>query len=209
MPVFALHGHERIFLLTADNEPTTTQSFIGIIVAICGNVVISLALNCQKLAHQRIERKRENSEPEYKRESSPIKPANGEASVAVVDAVVVPAETEPLLNGSDGTRYGSSGPKSPMGLALNIKAKPTPPKVTHRSTVGSEPQSPLRLSSLSEDTVVPIQPTDIPISPNEEDILSEPDESRAPVSHLHNEEAGGREEEDISGETEYLKTKLW
>ena len=34
-------------------------SIIGIIVAISGNVVISLALNCQKLAHRRLERERE------------------------------------------------------------------------------------------------------------------------------------------------------
>ena len=31
----------------------------GISVAICGNVLISLALNCQKLAHKRLERERE------------------------------------------------------------------------------------------------------------------------------------------------------
>lgn len=35
-----------------------TASFIGIIVAICGNVVISFALNCQKLAHKQVEQRR-------------------------------------------------------------------------------------------------------------------------------------------------------
>ncbi|THH03591.1 hypothetical protein EW145_g6156, partial [Phellinidium pouzarii] len=39
-----------------DGGPITTASFIGIIVAISGNILISLALNCQKLAHLRIER---------------------------------------------------------------------------------------------------------------------------------------------------------
>jgi magnesium transporter len=39
-----------------DNLPTlTTATFIGIVVAISGNVLISLALNLQKLAHKRIE----------------------------------------------------------------------------------------------------------------------------------------------------------
>lgn len=35
-----------------------TASFIGIIVAICGNIIISFALNCQKLAHKRLEESR-------------------------------------------------------------------------------------------------------------------------------------------------------
>lgn len=40
-----------------DGLPTmTTQTFIGILVAITGNVLISLALNLQKVAHKRVER---------------------------------------------------------------------------------------------------------------------------------------------------------
>lgn len=39
-----------------DGLPTvTTQTFIGILVAITGNILISLALNLQKLAHKRVE----------------------------------------------------------------------------------------------------------------------------------------------------------
>jgi len=39
-----------------DDLPTmTTQTFIGISVAITGNILISLALNLQKLAHKRVE----------------------------------------------------------------------------------------------------------------------------------------------------------
>jgi hypothetical protein len=39
-----------------DGLPTmTTQTFIGILVAITGNMLISLALNLQKLAHKRVE----------------------------------------------------------------------------------------------------------------------------------------------------------
>jgi magnesium transporter len=41
-----------------DGLPTmTTQTFIGILVAITGNILISLALNLQKVAHKRVERK--------------------------------------------------------------------------------------------------------------------------------------------------------
>ncbi|EJD01208.1 DUF803-domain-containing protein [Fomitiporia mediterranea MF3/22] len=39
-------------------DSDNTASFIGIIVAISGNVLIALALNCQKLAHRRLERER-------------------------------------------------------------------------------------------------------------------------------------------------------
>lgn len=39
-----------------------TASFVGIIVAICGNVVISFALNCQKLAHRQVEERRKDFE---------------------------------------------------------------------------------------------------------------------------------------------------
>ena len=41
------------------DEAEVNASIIGIIVAISGNVIISLALNCQKLAHRRLERERE------------------------------------------------------------------------------------------------------------------------------------------------------
>jgi len=45
----------------ADSLPDDpkTASFIGITVAICGNVLISLALNCQKLAHRRLDEQRQ------------------------------------------------------------------------------------------------------------------------------------------------------
>lgn len=44
-----------------DGLPTmTTQTFIGILVAITGNVLISLALNLQKVAHKRVEKALDN-----------------------------------------------------------------------------------------------------------------------------------------------------
>jgi hypothetical protein len=44
----------------ADPLPDSkTASFIGITVAISGNVLISLALNCQKLAHRRLDEQRQ------------------------------------------------------------------------------------------------------------------------------------------------------
>ena len=49
----------------------TLQTAIGITVAISGNVLVSLALNLQKLAHIRLDRGRQNSPPDVERESRP------------------------------------------------------------------------------------------------------------------------------------------
>ena len=54
-----------------DGLPTmTTQTFIGILVAITGNVLISLALNLQKVAHKRVETMRKALDPGKRRRRS-------------------------------------------------------------------------------------------------------------------------------------------
>ena len=40
-----------------DPESSSWATFIGIVICICGNVIISFALNLQRLAHERIQRK--------------------------------------------------------------------------------------------------------------------------------------------------------
>ena len=40
-----------------DSESSGWATFIGIVICICGNVIISFALNLQRLAHERIQRK--------------------------------------------------------------------------------------------------------------------------------------------------------
>lgn len=51
-------GREPIILPTQGLPEISTQTFVGIIVAISGNVLISFALNLQKLAHKRTQQKR-------------------------------------------------------------------------------------------------------------------------------------------------------
>ena len=46
------------------SEGGRVQSFVGIVFAISGNVIISLALNCQKLAHKRLEAEASRQTPE-------------------------------------------------------------------------------------------------------------------------------------------------
>jgi hypothetical protein len=54
-----------------DGLPTmTTQTFVGILVAITGNVLISLALNLQKVAHKRVESVRKVSDNGKRRRHS-------------------------------------------------------------------------------------------------------------------------------------------
>src|SRR5271169_6059266 len=44
---------------TPDSPPESSgwATFIGIVICLCGNVIISFALNIQRLAHERIQRK--------------------------------------------------------------------------------------------------------------------------------------------------------
>ncbi|CAE6447916.1 unnamed protein product [Rhizoctonia solani] len=43
------------WLAALGSDKGSNATFIGVVVAVCGNVLISFALNCQKLAHRRIE----------------------------------------------------------------------------------------------------------------------------------------------------------
>ncbi|CAE7057136.1 unnamed protein product [Rhizoctonia solani] len=43
------------WLAALGSDKGSNATFIGVVVAICGNILISFALNCQKLAHRRIE----------------------------------------------------------------------------------------------------------------------------------------------------------
>lgn len=98
--------------------PRLTKSTVtGISVAIAGNIVISLALNCQKLAHRRLEREREERSRELqpqagsdRREGSDPAASNtsgGHPQVAPSTSAVTVIETEPLLIGRTTTNYGT------------------------------------------------------------------------------------------------------
>lgn len=56
-----------------DLPKISTRTFIGILFAVSGNILISLALNLQKLAHKRVEKsKAEALEPEEQRKYQTI-----------------------------------------------------------------------------------------------------------------------------------------
>jgi protein-S-isoprenylcysteine O-methyltransferase Ste14 len=58
--VHALHGFD-------DLPQMTTRTLIGILVAVTGNILISLALNLQKLAHKRVENRKRVSNQKQRR----------------------------------------------------------------------------------------------------------------------------------------------
>ena len=94
--------------MTTIDDPTirlphlTLQTAIGICVAIAGNILISLALNLQKLAHRRLDRKvkSENGAPacnEHRDHCSTRASPNGAESHWVAPGVL-PLESQPLIH---------------------------------------------------------------------------------------------------------------
>src|SRR5271170_3440253 len=67
---------------TPDSPPESSgwATFIGIVICLCGNVIISFALNIQRLAHERIQRKLLHN-PSSDRGVHPPKPATGQHEI--------------------------------------------------------------------------------------------------------------------------------
>lgn len=136
----------------------TSGSVIGITVAICGNILISLALNFQKLAHNRLDREksRKAREQELKtRKSSAVPSDNGDddsddtegtsrppvPSQGPQSAGISPLESSPLLRHfhSDplSNNYGTADSlgDSSVGLISRSDTNPLPlaPATTDRN----------------------------------------------------------------------------
>lgn len=122
-----------------DDEAARTASFIGIVVAISGNILISVALNCQKLAHKRLQLESQKvgtpsprpsplnvpDELPLQRYSSP----NGKSTT--LDS------TTPLRGKNPFPRYGSS--PLPSRLALSGQAGGTLPVAIPEDNENSNP----------------------------------------------------------------------
>jgi len=64
-----------------DDLPSlTTREFVGIMVAISGNVLISLALNLQKLAHKKVEKMRSDTN-----DGKPQSESSGIVSIGIIE----------------------------------------------------------------------------------------------------------------------------
>lgn len=128
-----------------------TASFIGIIVAICGNVVISFALNCQKLAHKQVEERRKAAGQQ-----------NGHASALDSSAA---AESNSRRGSLDHSQSPSRSRTSLYASAANNESQPLLFKPAYPTRSYTEP---LPGHSPAVQFVVPVQPLSghAPVSPS-------------------------------------------
>ena len=61
------------------SDSSGRSTLIGVAISLAGNILISLALNCQKLAHVRLEQEGDNGDEESQRLLQPAR-ANGETA---------------------------------------------------------------------------------------------------------------------------------
>ncbi|KAF8076224.1 magnesium transporter NIPA-domain-containing protein [Lyophyllum atratum] len=210
---FALFG-------SRDDLPKlTTATFVGIMIAVTGNILISLALNLQKLAHKRVEARirtrqtGQNGERTNDRNGSAGTPhgrRTGQHSLDETDedrvhtSPIIPAstqtsprpvETEPLIpfppSPSPTTDYGTMSPST----------SDRPPE---------EPIRPRRSAFLrlvpgwlrTKERHAPLQASFVPV-----DVVSE-------NTTLHNQREGQKSTQkhniiEEGNETAYLKSRLW
>ncbi|KAL0949639.1 hypothetical protein HGRIS_009683 [Hohenbuehelia grisea] len=187
-----------------DLPKVSTSTFIGITVAIAGNVLISLALNIQKLAHQRVEAAKLAKGRNRPSASPPSSPGHAH-SAAQQDTLNqgstkgnAPSETQPLIASATAeTRhdYGSAaeaseGHQKPFAWLLPLRIKTQVP-----STV-DEPDEVSESSSQPAAIVV-----DIPLADSISRLKDGQRNSSSPPRNSQPAEGGN--------EGDYLKSKLW
>ncbi|TDL29462.1 DUF803-domain-containing protein [Rickenella mellea] len=199
----------------------TASSLIGITVAVTGNVLISLALNCQKLAHQRLERQRNRTGERSGRSATQhgatrdrTNNDNGAGQDAprphVKDRTrVILLETTPLLvvrdrdYGIEAESEGQNTLPRPKRPGFTARLFPKRFKGTHSNEIGvieetinTEPDDARILIPVNDDD------TDHPTN----DLGDRDDSEQRPKSNgMYAEGQSGNE----GNESDYLKSKLW
>jgi hypothetical protein len=188
-----------------DNNDTQarTQSLIGIAVAIGGNVLISLALNCQKLAHKRLEIQKQKQSGIGSRGNS-VDSREGSDDLSLADA-------EERGTPTDETR--------PLVLERERRDSYTIPSKSHsrprsrpRLVIPRDAASPRRRSGLASspltaerESVDDLQAVAIEITGEEN--------GRDALAKRGNVETIDEEDEDDDtqkgNESDYLRSKLW
>ncbi|KAK0191244.1 magnesium transporter NIPA-domain-containing protein [Armillaria mellea] len=176
-----------------------TPTVIGISVAIAGNVLISLALNVQKLAHKRLDAEKLSSLNDSGRSGTRLKPQDDvHSSGPSLNERDEDQETEVVGvarpdDESDIFRYPETVPLMSPNGRTNYGSSPSPRKPHKRSFTEF-----LSRPRFGRRTQVPI--VTIPV-----DVVVE--ESASPQQNKFNE--NGRAEELEQNEGDYLKSKLW
>ncbi|TFK55849.1 DUF803-domain-containing protein [Heliocybe sulcata] len=199
------------------------SSIIGVTVAISGNVLISLALNLQKLAHRRLEseklakarkegnRDRPNGVQDVIEEQEQEDEDNGERTSTGANTLQFPttrsSESMPLLsNGTTAPEYGAGAAPSPDLLSppndhkrnLMSRLTPWPFRRTNSSPATSPPAE-----GDSAHILLPVEITSADaIDKQKKDRRSKRRKSKRDDEQRPNPEANGNE-------SDYLKSKLW
>ncbi|KAL1708509.1 magnesium transporter NIPA-domain-containing protein [Schizophyllum commune] len=196
-----------------DGPELDTATVVGISVAIAGNILISLALNLQKLAHKRIERERNKQRDEESGSRTPDTPSERPYSQHELDSVLVdsptshlPDERQPLIpfpHETGAYSATSSGQSTPI-TSHAVRHKPShlarllARRENRRSLVDAIAPFP--------DRDAPGHVTQIPI-----DVVAEDDL----LTHTHKKASNGTPARKppsspvADNETAYLKSKLW
>ncbi|KAG5643784.1 hypothetical protein DXG03_009663 [Asterophora parasitica] len=208
-----------------DLPKLATATFTGIMIAITGNVLISLALNLQKLAHKRVQahRARRNADENGKRNGAsdglrnrradgPSLDENDEDRVHTPASPTSPPDTgpseaEPLIpfphQSSPGSDYGtlpsSTSSRTLEGQDIQLST-PLRRSTFFNRVIPPFLRSKRRDSSLSNS---PLQAVFIPV-----DVMSEEEALRQQSSAQKKPTQKQGLLED-GNETEYLKSKLW
>ncbi|KAG6837953.1 hypothetical protein H0H93_008347 [Arthromyces matolae] len=207
-PTFPFHaGWTLIAYGIPDDLPKLTQAtFIGILIAVSGNILISLALNLQKLAHKRVEAQVRANRPkgtgnEHRTSGSAIQRRVSESpSLDERDEDEIHAMTSSQSNTSN-ARLSEVEPLNPSWR------EPTYGSVTHEAN-GHNPKDVRPRPGFTSHTMprwfrghnprisAPVLPVDVVSADSELLQQTSKSNTRQDMVEEHN-------------ETEYLKSKLW
>ncbi|KAG8965939.1 hypothetical protein FRC03_012775 [Tulasnella sp. 419] len=224
------------FAAEDSNTPASTASLIGIGVAIAGNVVISFALNCQKLAHKKLEEERKSREAAEEERSAPVRSRAGS------DLERQGAGGYGSTRGRTENRWGSNSSRDPASQPLLVQpaernhAHPGALQFYAQPITNSPNSRPVRGSTLLSKSSRRLSLTASPATPIPEEssrgtsstasisgeepgpqLTQSPTALRLEVSFQNGhtkpsaplESTPSSRFQSASSETEYLKSKLW
>ncbi|KAG9127841.1 hypothetical protein FRC07_008484 [Ceratobasidium sp. 392] len=174
----------------------TNATFIGVVVAVTGNVLISFALNCQKLAHRRIEaaynKEHADDEQQHRYGATESEPAIQVAPP--VDVIASPARSQSLPIATSGSTRSHAAIQR-QAIPFVVNGSPVGSWEARPLTPRSRTQSSLRLHS--------------PIPERRESSNEEPNSRGEPAGEDDLEAGEAVKSSHGPEESAYLRSKLW
>ncbi|CAE6477295.1 unnamed protein product [Rhizoctonia solani] len=174
----------------------SNATFIGVVVAVCGNVLISFALNCQKLAHRRIETayKAEHDLDDDNTTETTV-PAYHAISAPPVDLLIPAHRSQSLPITSSRPRSPAAMPQQAIPLVVSsspVESIGSRPSLTPRSRTQSSIFNPSTIDEVHEGSSASTSRAE-PAGGADLEAAAEPDSSP----------------KDGPEESAYLHSKLW